>query len=162
VPWRWVIAGLLVLVAIVWIMRVLRRRRARPVEAPVVVKDPATLALEALAALRGLKLPEHGRFGEHALHLTRIVRRWLEATQGTPRPGDTTRELVARLATASLPPEELGSLAALLAAFDRVKFARAPSSVDEAHRAEQAVESLVRRTSGPGATPASPAPPRAA
>jgi hypothetical protein len=145
VPWRWVIAGVLALIALVGLVRAIRRRRARPALQPVVARDPGRVALEELAALRRLGLPEQERFGEHAFHLTRIVRRWLEATQGALHPGDTTRELTARLAATAFARDELSGLSALLSAFDRVKFARAPSSVDEAHRAEQAVESLVRR-----------------
>ncbi|HEV2104133.1 MAG TPA: DUF4129 domain-containing protein, partial [Candidatus Eisenbacteria bacterium] len=107
--------------------------------------DPATAALEALAALRAERLPEQGRVGEPALGLTRILRRFLEATVGTPRPGDTSGELVARLRDAHVPAEDLDRLEGLLGLWDRVKFARAPLTVEEAGRSEQAVEGVVRR-----------------
>ena len=147
VSWR-VVASLalavLVLGVVLWRLR--RRRapiaegaRARPPE------DPATVAIEAVVALRRLRLPEQGRFAGHALELTRILRRFLEATQGTARPGDSTPELVVHLGAAPLAPAERERVAELLAAWDRVKFARAASSPEEARRAENAVEGLARR-----------------
>ncbi len=146
VPWRLVAAGLLALAAGLLVLRRLRRRRGGPVPAHVVeAKDPALEALEALQALRGLHLPEHGRFAEHAFHLTRILRRLLEATEGTPRPGDSTPELLRHLEAARLAPADLERLASLLAAWDRVKFARAATTPEEARRAEDAVEDLARR-----------------
>jgi hypothetical protein len=147
VSWRLVglvALGVLVLAFLLWR---LRRRRA-PAAEPVRVrpaKDPATAALEALEALRGLHLPEQGRFAEHAFHLTRVLRRFLEATQGAPRPGDTTPELLTHLGATPLTAADVERLGGLLAAWDRVKFARAASSPEEAHRAETAVEELARR-----------------
>ncbi len=146
VPWRIAVAAALALVAAILLIRRLRRRRAQEVPAPVVAaRDPAREALEALEALRGLHLPEHGRFAEHAFHLTRILRRFLEATETTPRPGDTTPELLDHLQVARLAPADLERLAALLAIWDRVKFARAATTPEEARRAEDVVEELARR-----------------
>jgi hypothetical protein len=146
VPWMPVGLALAVLAALVWLVVWLRRRRRRavPAAAPV-VRPPGEEALAALAALRGLHLPEHERFGEHAWHLTRIVRRYLEATERTPRPGDTTPELVHRLDPARLGPDDVARLAALLATWDRLKFARAASSVEEARGAEDTLEAFIRR-----------------
>jgi hypothetical protein len=109
------------------------------------------VALEALAGLRARRLPEAGRFAEHALELTAILRRFLEASGEAVRPGDSTPELVARLGAASLAPADLVRLGDLLTAWDRVKFARAASDADEAHRAEAAVEAWVRRGARSGA-----------
>jgi hypothetical protein len=147
VPWSMVGLSALALVAGAFIVRRLRRRRAPVVERARTrpAKDPATVALEALETLRGLGLPGQGRFGEHAFELTRILRRFLEATQGAPRPGDSTPELVLHLGATRLAPAERERVAGLLAAWDRVKFARAASSPEEAQRAEHAVEGLARR-----------------
>lgn len=148
VPWRWVIAGLALLLAVILLWRWLARRRraarpAGPASAPLL--DPVQQALAELASLRGLHLPEQGRFGEHAFHLTRIARQFLESAAGTPRPGDTTPELIARLPGAGLGPEDQGTLAGLLRSWDLVKFARVGSSREEAARAESSLESFVRR-----------------
>jgi hypothetical protein len=152
-PWwervPWSIVGLVALAVLVVAFIVWRLRRRRvPVAGPVrarPAKDPATVALEALAALRVLRLPEQGRFAVHAFELTLILRRFLEATQGAPRPGDSTPELVIHLGATGMAPAERERVAGLLAAWDRVKFARAASSPEEARRAEDAVEGLVRR-----------------
>ena len=146
VPWPVVGLVALPLVLIAFIVWRLRRRRAPVAERAGVrpAKDPATVALEALAALRELRLPQHGRFAGHALELTRILRRFLEATQGAPRPGDSTPELVIHLGATRMAPAERERVAELLAAWDRVKFACAASSPEEARRPEDAVADLAR------------------
>jgi hypothetical protein len=147
VPWRIVAAAGMVLALAAFAVARLRRRRPAAAVEPVRVRparDPASTVLEELEALRGRNLPEQGRFAEHAYLLTRILRRFLEATQGAPRPGDTTPELVAHLGTTRLAPPQIDRLAALLSAWDRVKFARAASTPEEAHRAEDAVAGLAR------------------
>jgi len=103
----------------------------------------------ALAKLREERLPEQGRFDAHALALTRILRRYLEARLGTPRPGDTSTELLQRLRASRLASDDVQRLEGLLGLWDRVKFARAPLDVPEAQRCETAVESLVRRGAAP-------------
>lgn len=151
VPWPLVIGGLLVLAAVVAaIVLARRRRKAVPAPAPVAAapapaRDPGADALLALAKLRALRLPQAGRFADHAFELTRILRRYLEAVMGTPRPGDTSGELVERLRNSRLGPEEVARLEGLLGLWDRVKFARAPLGLEEAERCEAAVEALVRR-----------------
>jgi len=104
-----------------------------------------------LAALRRLDLPARGQFGEHALHLTRILRRFLEATAGAASPGDTTPELVDHLRLAKLDPAELRRLEDWLRLWDRLKFARAGSTLEEARRAESNAEAFIRRPSTPAA-----------
>ncbi|MGH7730201.1 MAG: hypothetical protein ACRENJ_03025, partial [Candidatus Eiseniibacteriota bacterium] len=107
--------------------------------------DPRAEALAALAELRALHLPEEERFAEHAFRLGRILRRFLEATTGVTRPGDTTPELVGHLREAGLEPDDLMRLSGLLRIWDRIKFARAPFTLDEAIRAERAIETFLRR-----------------
>jgi len=154
IAWGMVLAALVVLAVIVAVVVWWRRRK--PAVAPVRVapaaprlrRDPAQLALAALAALRAQRLPEQGQHGEHALGLTRILREYLEAKLITPRPGDTSAELLTRL-SAALPAEDVVRLEGLLGFWDRVKFARAPMGLEEARRCEDAVEALVRRGERP-------------
>jgi hypothetical protein len=150
VPWLRVIAIalLIAVIVIVW----LRWRRRRRSKAPIIaspVRDPVAEALASLTALRGLNLPAHGRFAEHAFHLTLILRRFLEATAGVTRPGDTTPELLAHLGASTLASDDVTRLDSLLRQWDRVKFAREASSIEDARRAEIAVETLVRRNAPP-------------
>ena len=165
IPWTivaLVAAGLGAIVAAVLWLR--RRRAAVPVAAPAVARDPATQALAELEALRRLGLPARGRFSDHAFQLGRIVRRFLEAAAGTPLPGDTTPEFVSHLEAARLDAAELKRIDSLMHFWDRVKFARAEESVEEAARAEHSVESMVKRMAAPppSETPVAPVPGRAA
>jgi hypothetical protein len=152
VPWLPIFVLLLLVLAFVVIRRLLKRRKPRPAVAPAVASAPArprldagAEALRALAALRARELPGQGRFGEHALELTAILRRFLEATVTTPRPGDTSGELLDRLRSSRVSADDYERLEGLLQLWDRVKFARAPLTVEEAARCEEAVESYVRR-----------------
>jgi hypothetical protein len=153
VPWRWVVLILLAIAAVVVLVRWLRRRRTTAAPATAArALDPAAQALAELAALRAQQLPARGQFDAHALQLTRILRRYLEAVTPAPRPGHTTPELVAALTTSRLGPDDVQRLGALLRVWDRLKFARATSSVEEAARSEAAVEALVTqlRDAAPG------------
>lgn len=147
VPWTLVIAvalGTLLLVLLWWRWR---NRRQRPVAAPVTparATDPLVTALAELAALRRLALPSRGEFAEHAFRLTRIVRRFVEAATGYARPGDSTPELVERLAASTLSHEEVRRLEGLLRYWDRIKFARVPTTPEESVRAEASVEEFLR------------------
>ena len=153
VPLVAIVGGLTLLAAWLAVLHQLRRRVRKPVRRPSVSVpppvrprlDPAAEALRALFTLRAQKLPEQQRFGEHALALTAILRRFLEATVTTPRPGDTSVELLERLRASRLHPDELERLEGLLGLWDRVKFARAPLTETEARGCEQAVEAYVRR-----------------
>lgn len=155
VDWLRIAAGLIALTALLLFVRMLRGRKPKPAAAPLVVaprasRDAATEALAALAALRARRLPEAGRFDEHAFELTRILRRYLEATFVAPRPGDTSGELIERMRGAAAAEDQVARLAGLLAVWDRLKFARATSSVSEAHAGEAALEDVVQRTRTPG------------
>jgi hypothetical protein len=156
VPWRWVLIGAAILAAVVGLVLWLRRRRPVTTPGPMVA-DPGAAALAELAALRGLRLPAHGRYADHAFHLTRILRRFLEAVVRTPRPGHTSDEFVAALERTRLSDDHRRILAALLRVWDRVKFARAGSSVEESVRAEETVEQMIRQVTTPVPTPEAPA-----
>ena len=156
ISWSRIAAGLLALAALLLFVRILRRRRPVPVASrprPTAARtrrDAATEALDALAALRLEQWPEKGRYDQHAFELTRILRRYLEATFIVPRPGDTSEELVERLRQSRNAEDQVARLAGLLGVWDRLKFARAASSLPEAHASESAVEDVVERTRGAG------------
>ena len=145
VPCAWVAGGLLLVALIVWLVRRLRRKRPAAAAPQQPDRSPAEAALAALAELRAMQLPESDRMAEHAFRLGQILRRYLEATTQVTMPGHTTPELVQSLASAGLPKDEQQRLTGLLRVWDRVKFARAPLTLEEAVKSEQAVESFVRR-----------------
>ncbi len=151
VRWTPMVLVFLLLAASIVAFRRLRRKKPVPAMRPTTPAparariDPAAEALRALVALRARELPAAGRFSEHAFELTAILRRFLEATVTTPRPGDTSTELLDRLRAARMPEDDFERLQGLLSLWDRVKFARAPLTEAEAVRCEEAVEAFVRR-----------------
>jgi hypothetical protein len=151
VPWLLVltIAGIAGLAT--WLVVRMFSRVRRPVVTfePAARRSPAEAALERLTELRGRRLPEAGQFGQHALELTSILRRFLEATTTRLRPGFSTSELTNLLKDDSIPAPDALLLVSLMRVWDRVKFARAPFTVDEARKSEDAVESFVRRRAAP-------------
>jgi hypothetical protein len=149
VPWAWVAAGAIAVALALIVGRRMRRRRPVVPVAARAPRDPAAEALARLAELRALDLPGRGRFGDHALALTSILRRFLEATERTPRPGDTTTSVVHRLETALIDPQDTRLLVDLLRGWDRVKFGRAETTAEDARRSERAVESFVKRRAAP-------------
>lgn len=156
ISWTRVFAGVVALVALLLFIRMLRRRKPvmtpgrQVATAPRPRRDAANEALEALTALRREQLPEKGRYDQHAFELTRILRRYLEATFVAPRPGDTSAELVERLRQSRHAEDQLTRLAGLLGVWDRLKFARASSSVSESRASEAAIEDLIERTRSAG------------
>ena len=149
VPWGWIIAGLVALVAIIGLTRMLRRRAPAVAPVPVRASDPATLALARLAELRGRGLPGRGAFGAHALELTSILRRFLEATDTASRPGQTTTELATWLRSTTLSASEVEQLTRLMRGWDALKFARGESNPEQARQSEAAVETFVRGHAAP-------------
>ena len=152
VPWLFVVLGLIAVAVVIALVRRMRRKEQRPALAPVaprVVHDPAALARARLAKLRARHLPEDGAFGEHALELTAILRRYLEAAVTAGPQGDTTSELSERLQGTALRTTDVAEIAELLQRWDRVKFARVVPTVQEAHRHERDVEAFIERHSGP-------------
>jgi hypothetical protein len=149
VPWTWVFAGGVLLALAIALVRRLRKKRSMPARTPAIAaarrRDPAAEALADLAALRRMGLLDQGKFDEHALRLSRILRRYLEATRGGLRPGDSTTELLRRLQAAATGGEDVERLRTLLRRWDGIKFARLESDVEEGQRCEEAVRDLVVR-----------------
>jgi hypothetical protein len=147
VPWLWIAAGLALTALLVWIVRLLVLRRkpgARAPTAPVPEEAPEIVARRRLAALVARRLPEAGQTYEHGSELADLLRRFAERRFESPRPGDTTRELLRHLAArGGVTAEDLATLSGILAACDLTKFARRPYDADRAHEAERDAARLI-------------------
>ncbi|MEC7947267.1 MAG: hypothetical protein VX265_06835, partial [Myxococcota bacterium] len=108
-------AALLGILGAVW-----WRRRQRP--GPVIPPDPPDVqARRSWAAARSAGLDDHGL----ALALSRILRVYIEQTQGWPATARTTREIIHHLeAQTTMGTADRLRAAAVLDATDRLKFAR--------------------------------------
>ena len=117
--WLWIAVGLATIVAvaggIVW-----RLRRRHKVAADN--RLPHEVALDGLAAIEGLHLPEQGRFKEHYTFVSATVRTYLERRYGIPVLERTTGEIRPDLARIELPPGVAAALIAFLQESDLVKF----------------------------------------
>jgi hypothetical protein len=149
VPWAWIGAGLALALLLWWLVRRwLRARRKRPHAAgPAEVLDaPDVEARRRLEALVARRLPEQGRTLEHGTELADLLRRFVERRFESPRPGDTSGELVRHLlARGDAEPDDVDALRAILEACDLTKFARRPYDVPRAHQAEATAAQLIER-----------------
>ena len=132
--WRWLLrAGAGILAAAAWALWRRFRHSAR-VEAPAPAIPPANAALDALEALLAQNLPARARYKEFFTELTGIVRTFLERQFALAAPEQTTEEFLHALAAApgSFTPEQRQTLRDILEYGDLVKFAKQPSSTQEA------------------------------
>ena len=127
--------------------------RRRCAAAPRRARAPDAVALEALAALRARRLPEAGRFAEHALELTRDPAALPRGDAGRRRgPGDSTPELLARLEAAALAPADARARWAGCSRRGTGSSSRAPPATPTRRTGPRtAVEGWVRRRARPGA-----------
>jgi hypothetical protein len=128
--WPWIAAGLAAVAALVAVT-VWRTRRRR--KDAVDNRLPHEVALDGLAAIEGLHLPEQGRFKEHYTFVSATVRTYLERRFGIPALERTTGEIRPDLARIELSPEVAAALIAFLRASDLVKFSKWTPDVESAH-----------------------------
>lgn len=141
--WLAVAAGTLALAAAALGLLGRRRRRHAPPPTPL----PHEQALSELAELERQDLIREGRFEEHYVRLSGIVRRYVERRFGIRAPEMTTEEF---LATAQrdprLPARHRPGLQAFLTEADLVKFARHVPRPQDARRALEAARAFVSET----------------
>lgn len=137
-PWFWAsIAAAVAAVAalVAWLVR-RRRRKAEGAEAPAPPPLPPDVELErALAALGERVASLDGDPRPFFTDLTHAAKRFLERHLGEPVLEWTTFETVRRLRELGAEPPREAALPELLAGADRVKFARAGATREEADRA---------------------------
>jgi hypothetical protein len=135
-PW---LIGLAVLVAVVWMLLSLRRKKIPPPAPPPVLKPAHELALAELEQLEQDKLWQKGLIKEYYVRLTHALRQYLEWRYRVAALELTTEEAVQQLGKAGLASAAQQPLRRLLESADLVKFAKAqPAASFHAEALEQA------------------------
>lgn len=135
------------------------RKPVRTVKPPPRI-DPAKVAREALAELRGEGFHERGEYEPFYTRLSGIVRSYIERQFDLNAPDQTTEEfLQVASTTGSLSESQQALVGDFLQEADLVKFAKASP---EQARMEQAWDSAKRLVDEPVAPPAAPQPAGAA
>ncbi len=142
----WVALGLLVAIALVYILfKFLKNRKKLAPVAPVL--PPHVMALQRLEALRAQNLPAAGKVKEYYSILSDIVRRYLEDSLLLRAPEMTTEEFLFSLRySTALTSAHKGSLKDFLESCDLVKFAKYHSSAEEMEHSFCLAKKLIEET----------------
>ncbi|MCJ7622032.1 MAG: BatD family protein [Anaerolineaceae bacterium] len=152
-PWSWLLSGLILAAAacggMFWYTR--RRKDENSSRTPIEVDDrpPHEIALDELARIAGLKLPEQKRFKEHYTLVSDCLRRYLEEQIRIRTLDRTTYELNRDLKRSDLPRDVIQNFIAIFRESDLVKFARYTPDVDAAHNCTREARLLVEATMPP-------------
>lgn len=141
----WLIAGgivvALMIVVIVWI-----RRRKQQDQLEVDNRLPHEVALDQLASIRALNLPENGRFKQHYTLVSETVRTYMGKTFHFPVLERTTAEIQTSLKTTAVPPTVAREFLTLLEESDLVKFSKFKPGVNDAYRSLALAFTIVEET----------------
>jgi len=146
--WVWILAAAVLLtILVVWWIR--RRRSRRVVVAPLAPPVSAQQwALTELAHLENRKLPLDGKFKEHHVRLSEILRGYLERAPqfGFTALEQTSAEILRELRQREYKQDVQDELARLCEEADLVKFAKHEPSVDECDEALERVRHFVMQS----------------
>lgn len=117
--WPWIAAGAVLLAAAITAAVVWARRRPR---AAVDNRLPHEKALDGLAAIEAMRLPEQGRFKEHYTLVSNTIRTYVEFRFAIPALEQTTGEIQLELKQVDALPEVKALLIAFLQESDLIKF----------------------------------------
>lgn len=120
----WIIAGLVLAVVVLVVVLLVRRSRARRALAAIDNRLPHEVALDELARIEGLRLPEQARFKEHYTLTSDCLRLYMERSVKVPMLERTTAEIEAELRETSLPQSVTSQYVSFLDVSDLVKFAK--------------------------------------
>lgn len=140
--WVWVLAGL-ALAGLLGFVIYRQRKAPKPV---VDNRLPHEKALDELERIKGLGLPENGRFPEHYALVSDTVRRYVEDVYHIPALERTTSELRRELQNSPMPENATRSFLHLLDESDMVKFANATPRREDAYQLVVLAEQIVEMT----------------
>lgn len=138
-------AALLLIAALVWWWR--RRRRPRAAVVPIVRQRPANdIALESLRILEAKQLPLDGKFVEHFVELSDILRRYFEDGFGVAALEETTEEILYDLDRHGFDRPTIARVRALCEPADLVKFAKREPTIQECMASLQETRDFILAT----------------
>jgi hypothetical protein len=144
-PWPLIGGGLAVALALAgggwWLFRAMQQRRVA-----LANRTPWQAALDELARIDGLKLPQQGQFKEHYTLVTDALRLYLERQHAVPATDRTTGELKRDLAASALQPEHNRQIIDLFSEADLVKFAKVTPEPTEAGNLTTWARTLINLT----------------
>jgi hypothetical protein len=144
----WVIGGWLLAAVLAgggwWLYR---RRRGKSLFATVIDnRPPYQVAYDELDRIRGLRLPEKGRFKQHYTLVTDCLRTYIETQYRVHAFDRTTTELKASLRGSTMAPDHARGFLDLFMESDLVKFAKLTPDVEVAHQLADQARTLVDLT----------------
>lgn len=147
------IAGAVGAVALAALMLwlILRKKKAKPVQAAPVIVVPIHLrTLEALNVLEKQRLWQNGEHKAYHSRITDLLRAYIEERYKVPALESTTDELLQELKLSALSVDQRGQLGNMLRMADMVKFAKAlPSPIEN----EQMMSGALRFVQDTAETP---------
>ena len=154
-PWA-VVSGVLAALLVLAAPGYFAYRRWIKPKQPAVERDdrpPHQRALDELARIATLRLPEQGRFKEHYTLVTDALRRYLEEGFRVNALERTTAELRQELKHATLSPELVRRYITLFEDADFVKFAKVIPELKDCEALIMKSEALVTESKTPDAAP---------
>ena len=140
--WVWAPAGLALAGLAGWVIY-RKRKTSKPA---VDTRRPHEKALDELERIKGLGLPEDGRYQEHYTLVSDTMRRYVEQTYQVEAMERTTGELRRELQNSAMPENAARSFLRLLDESDMVKFANATPRREDAYQLVTLAEQIVEMT----------------
>ncbi|HFQ92416.1 MAG TPA: hypothetical protein ENK32_00270 [Anaerolineae bacterium] len=140
--WVWALAGL-ALAGLLGAIIYRKRKAPKPV---VDNRLPHEKALDELEGIKGLGLPEDGRYQEHYTLVSDTMRRYVEQTYQVEAMERTTSELRRELKNSAMPENAARGFLHLLDESDMVKFANVTPRREDAYQLVALAEQIVEMT----------------
>lgn len=129
----WIALGLLLVAGGLGLAFILRQRQRRLALAAIDNRLPHEVALDELAHIQSLNLPEQGRFKEHYSLISDCVRLYMEKRFEIPMMERTTAEIAANLEPIEANANISGQYLSLLDVSDLVKFSKFKPEIASAY-----------------------------